>query len=76
LKGEEEEWEEEELMVRGTVYIKDNVRRVMGRIKEKVEERRGETGWTVGEKRKNGKEGSIGGRRERERKEVERQGNK
>jgi len=59
LEGEGEGWEEEGLIVRevkwnketwkvGAVYIKDNVRRIMGRIKGKAEERRGETGWIVG----------------------------
>jgi len=59
LEGEGEGWKEEGLIVRevkwnketwsvGAVYIKDNVRRIMGRIKGKAEERRGEIGWIVG----------------------------
>lgn len=29
----------------GAVYIKENLGRIMGRIKEEMEKRRGETGW-------------------------------
>lgn len=32
----------------GALYIKENLGRIMGRIKEEVEKRRGETGWIIG----------------------------
>lgn len=32
----------------GAVYIKENLGRIMGRIKEEVEKRKGETGWIIG----------------------------
>lgn len=81
LEGNEGEVEEEGLMIKelkwgekwkvGTVYIRERWGRVLGRLKGKVEEKKGEKGWILGGDF-NARTGKGGALEKKEREEYQR----